>query len=234
MGSSFTEHAQQLVTNTAGSNGSSSFPYHATVVDAMHPVEDIHPIHLANITNQCAAPTDACTLAASTVTQNTYDTLYDAFDVALYPVSAHEVKAKMTSRQLGMLHAGIAPADAPFNVTDAPSFCALINADTLAWALARAAPATAARYAARGLPLRFGADIVGFAGPQFSDGSLLWGLVNATATDERFVWVNSTSLPTPYPYFIPLAEGFHYCLLLSPLRAMEWLYVDGLRTFVLE
>lgn len=200
----------------------------------MHPLDDLFPIHLPNISNRCTAPTDACTLLATTVTQNYYDALYDAFDVALYPVSAHDVKVKMTSRQLGMLRAGVAPADAPFNVTDAPSFCALINADTFAWALARAAPATAARYAARGLPLRFGADVIGFAGPQITDGSLQWGLVNATTTDAAFVWVNSTSLPTPEPYFIELSAGYHYCLLLSPLRAMEWIYVDGLRSFVLE
>jgi len=55
--------------------------------------------------------------------------------------------------------------------------------------------------------------------------------VNASAP---FVWVNSTSLPTPIPYFVPLAEGFHYCLLLSPSRALEWIYVDGLRPLLVQ
>ena len=230
VGCSFTEHAQNVMFNTVGV---APYAFHATVIDAMHPVADTHPIHLGNITNQCPAPNDQCTLDASTVTENTYDPIYAAFDVALYPISAHEVKMKLTSRQNGLLHAGVAPADAPFNVTDGASLCAELNADTFAWALAHAAPSTLARYTAHGLQLRFGADNIGFAGPQFTDGSLAWGLVNNSVSNDTFVWVNSTSLPTPVPYFIKLAEGFHYCLALSPLRAMEWIYVDGLREFVL-
>ena len=28
---------------------------------------------------------------------------------------------------------------------------------------------------------------------------------------------------------VPCPTGFHYCKLLSPARALEWMYVDGLR-----
>ncbi len=235
VGSPFSEWAQQIIFNTAESSaaggGAAAFPYHARVADAMHPVADLHPIHLGNITNACAAPTAACTLLASTVTENAYDPLFSQLDVALYPTSPHEVKVKLTSRQNGMLHAGVPPAQAPFNVTDAPPLCAVVNNATFEAALAAAAPATAARYLKRGLPLRFGPDNIGFAGPQFTDGTLQFGLVNESAP---FVWVNSTSLPTPIPYFVKLAEGFHYCLLLSPSRAMEWIYVDGLRPLLVQ
>lgn len=235
VGSAFSEWAQHIMTNSAesGAEGSDApFPYHAVVVDAMHPVADLHPIHLSNITNQCAAPTAACTLLASTVTENTYDPIFSELDVALYPTSPHEVKVKLTSRQNGMLHAGVAPQNAEFNVTDSASLCAVINNATFFSALADAAPATAARYLRRGLPLRFGPDNIGFAGPQFTDGTLQFGLVNDT--EGTFVWVNSTSLPTPIPYFVKLAEGFHYCLLMSPSRAMEWIYVDGLRDILVQ
>ena len=235
--SAFSQEAQQLLSNVAGhclNASAGAYAFHANVVDAMHPVADITPIHLPNISNQCAAPTDACTLQASTVTENVYDALYSELDVALYPSSPHEVKVKLFSRQRTLLHAGVPPAQAPFNVTDAPSFCAEINAFTFAAALAAAAPATAARFASRGTPLRFGPDTIGFAGPQFTDGSLAFAWVNSSAGAASFVWVNSTSLPTPFPYFVPLAEGMHYCLLLSPSRALEWIYTDSLRSSLME
>lgn len=241
VGSPFSQDAQQLLSNTAGhclnaSSGGAAYPFSASVVDALHPVADLHPVHLPNITNQCAAPTPACTLQASTVTENSYDPLFSELDVALYPTSPHEAKVKLFSRQRTLLHAGVPPAQAPFNVTDAPSYCAEINAYTYAAALAAAAPAAAARFARRGLPLRFGPDAIGFAGPQFTDGSLAFGLVNASSASggRAFVWVNSTSLPTPFPYFVPLAEGMHYCLLLAPSRALEWVYTDGLRSALME
>ena len=45
-----------------------------------------------------------------------------------------------------------------------------------------------------------------------------------------------TALPLPtlhlllhISYWLQLAAGYHYCKLLSPSRAIEWMYVDGLR-----
>lgn len=245
LGSPFSQDSQAILSGVAGSgNGShpAPYPFHASITDALHPVADLFPIHLPNITNQCASPTPACTLHGTTVTELTYDPLFSDLDVALYPVSPHEVKVKLFSRQRTLLHAGVPPDQAPFNVTDAPSFCAAINARTMERALALAGPATAARFLRKGTPLRFGPDTIGFAGPQFTDGTLAFSYVsgkNASSSGSQqqqqpFVWCNSTSLPTPYPYFVPLAQGMHYCLLLAPSRAMEWIYVDGLRGFLLE
>ena len=32
---------------------------------------------------------------------------------------------------------------------------------------------------------------------------------------------------TPTDYFIKASAGFHYCELLSPFRALEWIYHDS-------
>lgn len=39
----------------------------------------------------------------------------------------------------------------------------------------------------------------------------------------------SATLRTSTRYLIPAVRGVHYCKLLSPARALEWLYTDGLR-----
>ena len=36
---------------------------------------------------------------------------------------------------------------------------------------------------------------------------------------------------TPTDYLISAAAGFHYCKVLSPFRALEWMYTDSLFEF---
>jgi hypothetical protein len=36
-------------------------------------------------------------------------------------------------------------------------------------------------------------------------------------------------MATPFDYKIQAAAGFHYCKLMSPAKAMEWIFIDGLR-----
>jgi hypothetical protein len=233
VGSAWAPRAQARMTNLAGGGGPAPFAFGGTVADAMHPVDGLAPTRLPAIANNCSAPTAACTLNMSTVTENSYDAIFDALDVALYPVTAHELKVKLTSRQNGLIHAGVPGAE--FNQTDGPPLntCADINAATFAWALANAAPATVARYRRQGLPLRFGDDLEANAVPQFTFGSLTFALANAT-DGTPFVWVNATTLRTPADDPAPASAGLHYCILLSPARAMEWIYVDSNRKFVLE
>jgi hypothetical protein len=40
--------------------------------------------------------------------------------------------------------------------------------------------------------------------------------------------VSSPMMRTPTNYFIGAAAGFHYCKVLSPFKALEWMYDDGL------
>lgn len=41
--------------------------------------------------------------------------------------------------------------------------------------------------------------------------------------------VSSIQLKTDVSYPIGMFQGMHFCKLLSPTKAMEWIYVDGLR-----
>jgi hypothetical protein len=36
-------------------------------------------------------------------------------------------------------------------------------------------------------------------------------------------------MATPIDYKIQAAAGFHYCKLMSPAKAIEWILIDGLR-----
>lgn len=40
--------------------------------------------------------------------------------------------------------------------------------------------------------------------------------------------VSSPMMRTPTKYFVKAAAGFHYCKVLSPFKAMEWMMLDGL------
>jgi len=51
-------------------------------------------------------------------------------------------------------------------------------------------------------------------------------------TDENgqtFVELKAPMMNTPVDYFISAAAGFHYCKVLSPARALEWMYVDSIK-----
>ena len=51
------------------------------------------------------------------------------------------------------------------------------------------------------------------------------------STGGAVLEVQSIMMKTPTDYYIKAAAGMHYCKLLSPARAMEWMYVDGLRKY---
>lgn len=78
--------------------------------------------------------------------------------------------------------------------------------------------------AAGGVPLVTGRDFGPFnAGPLW-----IWNPLRYDSTADA-VTVHSPMMKTPMQYKVKLAAGFHYCKLLAPSRALEWLYVDGLR-----
>lgn len=82
-----------------------------------------------------------------------------------------------------------------------------------------------AKYKKLGKKLVIGDDLGPFnAGPLW-----IWKyMVYADNKDKTETLVQSPMMRTPTNYWASEARGFHYCKLLSPYRAVEWIYIDAL------
>lgn len=189
------------------------------VTSAFHPVEQTTPTNLPFIFENCSAPTSDCLLTITTVNQNKYN--FDPLDTGYGPQAATEIRAKMMSRQSIWIHAGIPNAN--FNETDGPNLCAEMNQLSLDWALQHAPAASVARYNAKGQPMVFGPDIEEIGGPWW-----IWTPLQRNSTGGKMV-VTSPAAKFPDPYWISFSCCFHYCKLLSPASALEWVLYDSLR-----
>jgi pimeloyl-ACP methyl ester carboxylesterase len=105
-----------------------------------------------------------------------------------------------------------------------PMSCQEQNARAYEWALAQVSPEVRDRFARRGRQLRFEDDRVMGSGIQW----LPAGIDFDNLASERTTTVSSAALVTGQNAPFNLA-GMHYCKLLAPTRAMEWILVDGLR-----
>jgi hypothetical protein len=125
--------------------------------------------------------------------------------------------------------------DAPFSVDEHVSYCREINEASYEWALKESFPKTAARYRIMGAPMKFLDDVFPIGGlpvgPEWIDQPL--HLVEKNGGE----WLEVSSPAMPCCMALPGqsclvildSQGFHFCKLLSPARAMEWIYLDGLR-----
>ena len=195
------------------------------VVDGIHAVSDINPIHLPHVWSPvCPNEDDGCTLNLTTVTEQVYSKL-DSFDTGYSYTSASELRVKMMSRQSVWMSVG--RKNVNFTETDVvPDICADINKLAWQYALKNAGPVALKRFKEIGEPLVFGKDLGPYnAGPLWIYNPLKY----EDAKDKSEMTIQSPMMHTDVDYKIKAAAGFHYCKLLSPARAMEWLYIDGLR-----
>ncbi|CAJ1354143.1 unnamed protein product [Effrenium voratum] len=135
-------------------------------------------------------------------------------------VSAMEIGTKLSSRELA------------FNVTGNPSSpelddgdrCKAINEAAYDLALNMSSPAALARFRKLGRPLVMAPDKKPTppAGP--------WWIWNYLSFEDKGPHVEVSSWYAFYPLSGPAyGAGSHYCKLLSPARALEWIYTDSLR-----
>jgi hypothetical protein len=192
--------------------------------DQIENIDEILPHdYLPEISNSCPAGSSGmCTLKTTTVTQMNYEKLSSP-DIGDVASSAQNMAAKMNSRQKIFKAAGLNATD--FNALDGISLCRMINLDAYKWALSNAASATAVRFQNIGQSLEFGEDSVTVAGIY-----PLWDLASLSFKENTSNGKMTVVSPAiAYSTSIPLTGGYHDCKLLSPARAMEWIYVDGLR-----
>ena len=200
----------------------------------------------------CDSP-DGCKLDITTITQHLYDQSgevdywrihfsVDSLDTGFVPISAVELKTKLKSRQAVWEAAGIPDVD--FTQSDKPTKeggvsdnCAEINAAAVQWALDKLPQSTYDRFQKYGQKLIIGPDLSTCkAGPCW-----IWDNMKFEKNDEentvnvQSIWFGSEN-KNPYPCGtdkqLPCDAGFHYCKLLSPARALEWMYVDGLKNML--
>lgn len=68
-------------------------------------------------------------------------------------------------------------------------------------------------------------------GPYNAGPLWIWTLMDySLSSDGTQMVVSSPMMRTPLNYLVQSAAGFHYCKVLSPFKAMEWMMLDGLYT----
>lgn len=198
--------------------------------------------HLPVITNDTITEI----ISISTYSQHYFDdaqpswfawkSIFDSYDTGFVATSSFEIASKLASRQSTLINGAGRTAD--FDVDD-PDFCKQANENAFAWALDNAATGTKARFTSKGQKYLFGPDKQVEGGPLFLYGHMAFDEVE-DANGEKVIEVKSISqktsvdywsnhFPFPKPSSTPDPGGYHYCKLLSPARAMEWIYVDSLR-----
>ncbi|GMH99340.1 hypothetical protein TrST_g3567 [Triparma strigata] len=214
---------------------------HGNPVDNANPGVDADPL--------CESP-DGCTLELTTVTQPVYENSGEVdiwrahfsvpwVDTGFLPITANELKTKIKSRQAifqaaGLKNVSYVEQDASIADGGEGDRCGEINQKAIDWALEQLPEKTRERYETYGQKLMVGPDIgTCKAGPCW-----IWDPLRFKKDDDAntvnvqavyFATENKNSYPCGEGKLLPCSAGFHYCKLLSPARALEWMYVDGLK-----
>lgn len=141
------------------------------------------------------------------------------------PLAANEMRVKLMSRQSTQKAVGGSNLD--FHTLDeVGNRCGDVNQAAIEWAYQHASPDAKKRYDQVGQKLVIGDD----QGPYNAGPLWIWTYMTYEENKEKTTMtVKSPMMRTPTDYYISGAAGFHYCKLLSPFKAMEWIYIDSLK-----
>jgi len=202
----------------------------------------------------CSDPYN-CKLSLTTITQVMYEVGSefdiwrilvgsDAIDTAFLPISGHELKTKMKSRQALWQAANVSSAmtDDSLERLDGidAARCAEINVAAIETAFNMLPENTRKRYENVGQHMQ--AANVDLKIPCGGGPCWIWDPIRYIQDDDNnILTIMSPSFNepngNPFPCgeknvegkLLPCPAGMHYCKLLSPARAIEWMYVDSLR-----
>lgn len=144
-------------------------------------------------------------------------------DTGFYPNAAQEQKAKLMSKQMVQWHAG--HVNASFDDLDQNNYaCQNLNQVALQWGLDHADKDAMDNYNKFGKKMVIGTDMGPFnAGPLW-----IWIYMQYTDNaDHTETVVRAPNMRTAVNYWEIQVGGYHYCKLLSPYRALEWIHVDS-------
>ena len=217
IGCSWTEHAMSIMAGLKNAVVNDT--------DGFHPVSEIKHIHHPKIHNKCPSDQSNCTLKVTSVSENVYFQT-DKYDSGIINASAIEIQAKLKSRQAAMKAVGY--RHVKFNSTDGGSLCGEINSAALSWAISVTDTSTLTDYIQHGQQLVIGEDKGPYdIFPEWERKSLQF--IPSEQDGKPVMVVHSIMMKTPTEHLIPIFAGMHYCKLLSPARAIEWIYIDSRR-----
>lgn len=155
------------------------------------------------------------------MTQNWYEVLNE-FDLGKTPIGATSMRVKLKSST--SVHVAAREADADYETLDRKlTECRDMNNEVLEWAYAQADKT------AKNLYDTIGQKLVEVTDKEQPNGGL-WiyqDLEWNESADKSEMDNVSVALILPEDELIPIFKSMHYCKMLSPFRALEWIYVDS-------
>lgn len=196
------------------------------VDDNFHRTSTVYPYHHPHITQDCAnSGSNSCVIQSVSNTMLIYDDLKENKNVRT-AISAKDMRAKMKSAQAYQIAAGMdVDHKEDFQRLDEQGDeCQRINQAAFDWALSNSSKKARNHYQSVGEPMVMVADTI-------QENGGLWieeGLKLKEAKDKSEMDVSGVGCPISQDNLVEMFQGMHYCKLLSPFRAMEWIYVDSL------
>ena len=189
------------------------------IVDSIHSSDENHEPHIWS--EPCSLTGQSCTINVTTSSFQSYNRIYEIDDIGTFPLASEEIQAKMVSRQSLWNTAG---GSGNFDDLDGTSnICKQINEQSYKWALEILSSEASARFAEYGENYVFDDDKITNSESSWARSSLKF----TESRDKSQVTVTSSSYATQMEGD---DQGYHFCKLLSPAMAVEWMYIDGLRS----